>query len=104
MIRISQRSLEPTERNFRRLVKAGFSEDTACAALGLPSPPVDTSRQSTLNVELALESLEQSQLNNALGGNATLQTWLCKNYLGQKDLMDENADSSVEIGVKVETE
>lgn len=45
-------------------------------------------------------SLRREQFKTALNGNATMQIWLGKQYLGQTEKVEQQLDNSVTINVK----
>lgn len=49
-------------------------------------------------------SLRRKQFETALAGNATMQIWLGKQYLGQTDKVEQQLDNSVTINVKPASE
>lgn len=80
--------------DLRRLAQVGCTNDTMAALLHVSKRTLQRRIADTPEVAAVIEdgratierNLRTAQLRNAIGGNPTMQIWLGKQFLGQRDV------------------
>jgi hypothetical protein len=103
MAKMGRPPKEINQREFEALCEMQCTEEEICGVLGVTDKTLVSWTRRTYGLTFSeaikrfsartKKSLRRWQLESAKKGNATMLIWLGKQYLGQRDLPEDNVDT-----------